>query len=299
MTKQKLLTRISKLNIWQKGDQRAPHKPLLLLLSLARLQDGHERLALFSEIEKTLTELLIEFGPQRKTYYPEEPFVRLRSDEIWELIARDHVLLPVTGSMTKTFLRKEKVRGGLTEGVHQLIKDTPELIEEIANFLLQNHFPETIHQDILDAVGLHIEANLSQSEQLKTRRSRDPAFRKKILQAYNSRCAVCGFDVRMANTPIALEAAHIKWFQAGGPDTENNGLALCSMHHKLLDRGALAISEQLTVMVSENASGYFGYQEWLLNFEGKEIRMPKREEYLPDTQFIKWHVREVFREFSM
>jgi hypothetical protein len=25
---------------------------------------------------------------------------------------------------------------------------------------------------------------------------------------------------------IALEAAHIKWFQAGGPDVEQNGLAL-------------------------------------------------------------------------
>lgn len=299
MTKQELLSRVSKLNIWQKGDQRAPHKPLLLLLSLARLQNGQERLALFSDIEPSLTELLIEFGPHRKSHHPEEPFCRLRSDGIWELVARDNVLLPETGSMTKTFLRKESVKGGFTEDIHQLIKANPELIEAIANFLLQSHFPETIHQDILDAVGLNLEANLTQETPLTSRRSRDPAFRKKILQAYNSRCAICGFDVRMGNTPIALEAAHIKWFQAGGPDTENNGLALCSMHHKLLDRGALAISETLTVMVSENASGYFGYQEWLLDFEGKELRMPKRDEYLPDVRFTKWHVREVYKEFSI
>jgi len=67
-----------------------------------------------------------------------------------------------------------------------------------------------------------------------------------------------------------LEAAHIKWHQAGGPDTIDNGLALCSLHHKLLDLGALGISNEFTVIVSDKVNGYAGFQEWLLNFEGKE-----------------------------
>ena len=37
---------------------------------------------------------------------------------------------------------------------------------------------------------------------------------------------------------LGIEAAHIKWHQAGGPDTEDNGLALCTLHHKRFDRGA-------------------------------------------------------------
>jgi putative restriction endonuclease len=39
-----------------------------------------------------------------------------------------------------------------------------------------------------------------------------------VLTAYEFRCAVCGFDVRLGAASIALDAAHIRWRQAGGPD---------------------------------------------------------------------------------
>jgi len=71
-----------------------------------------------------------------------------------------------------------------------------------------------------------------------TRKKRDPAFRQKVLKAYEWRCAVCGFDVKLGTVAIALDAAHIRWHQAGGPDVENNGLALCVLHHKTFDLGA-------------------------------------------------------------
>jgi hypothetical protein len=32
------------------------------------------------------------------------------------------------------------------------------------------------------------------------------------------RCCVCGHDLRMGGHAIGFEAAHIKWFQARGPD---------------------------------------------------------------------------------
>jgi len=31
-----ILRRFDRLNVWRRGDQRAPHKPLLVLLALAR-----------------------------------------------------------------------------------------------------------------------------------------------------------------------------------------------------------------------------------------------------------------------
>ena len=99
----------------------------------------------------------------------------------------------------------------------------------------------------------------------------------------------------MGNTPIALEPAHIKWFQAGGPDIESNGLALCSLHHKLLDRGALAISNEHKIVVSEKANGHGGFQEWVLNFDGKPLLKPRNTQYTPKTEFTDWHIREVFQ----
>ena len=38
---------------------------------------------------------------------------------------------------------------------------------------------------------------------------------------------------------VGLEAAHIRWHQFSGPDINENGLALCSIHHRLFERGAL------------------------------------------------------------
>jgi HNH endonuclease len=58
-----------------------------------------------------------------------------------------------------------------------------------------------------------------------------------VLTAYEYRCAVCGFDVRLGSVSIALDAAHIRWHQAGGADLEKNGLALCVLHHKTFDLG--------------------------------------------------------------
>ena len=85
MTKQQLIETISNLNTWKRGDQRAPHKPLLLLIALANIQQHKDRLILFSDLEKPLTELLIEFGPLRKSYHLEEPFKRLYCGGIWEI----------------------------------------------------------------------------------------------------------------------------------------------------------------------------------------------------------------------
>ena len=60
----------------------------------------------------------------------------------------------------------------------------------------------------------------------------DPEFPQRVLTAYEYRCAVCGYDVRLGNRELGLGAAHIKRHEAGGPDSEVNGLALCALHHK-------------------------------------------------------------------
>ncbi|HIF19576.1 MAG TPA: restriction endonuclease [Gammaproteobacteria bacterium] len=297
MTRQQLIERISSLNTWKRGDQRAPHKPLLLLIALSNLQQNKERLILFKDIERPLTELLIEFGPQRKSYHPEEPFKRLPNDEIWELKDNHGVITStrIRNSFNKSDLKEEAIKGGFIQEVYDFIKSDISVIRQISNILLESHFPKTIHQDIVDTVGLNIDINYQDQFEQQTKRKRDPAFRGKILEAYNYRCAICGFDVRIGNTSIALEAAHIKWHQAGGPDVENNGLALCSLHHKLLDRGALGLSNEFKVIVSDKANGYNGFKEWLTDFDGKEIQVPRKDIYMPDIGFIEWHIREVFQ----
>ncbi|MGA7409315.1 MAG: hypothetical protein WBW33_02455, partial [Bryobacteraceae bacterium] len=73
------------MNVWRRRDERAPHKPLLVLYALAKLQGGSSRLLPFDELEEPLTRLLRDFGPPRKSIHPELPFYHLQADGVWEI----------------------------------------------------------------------------------------------------------------------------------------------------------------------------------------------------------------------
>src|ERR1700746_1963965 len=76
-----VLTRFDGLNVWKQGDQRAPHKPLLVLYALGRWQQGKTEVT-FKEAEPELTSLLREFGPPRRSDPPQHPFWRLQKDGV-------------------------------------------------------------------------------------------------------------------------------------------------------------------------------------------------------------------------
>jgi hypothetical protein len=63
-----ILARVGSLNLWKRHGERAPHKPLLLLLALGRLQRGEPRLAPFIGIEPRLNELLPGDPPDRRQH---------------------------------------------------------------------------------------------------------------------------------------------------------------------------------------------------------------------------------------
>ena len=80
-----LLRQFRELNVWRRGDERAPHKPLLVLYALGQLQAGVDRLIPFDQLEKPLERLLEDFGPPRTSPHPELPFYHLQNDGVWEI----------------------------------------------------------------------------------------------------------------------------------------------------------------------------------------------------------------------
>ena len=296
MEKEEIKRRFQKLNLWERDGERAVHKPLLVLYTIGKLLSSKERFISFADTEKDLRNLLKEFGPWRTNYRPQDPFWRLRNedDKVWE-IPNEHIIREgkrkngkSTGDAIIGDLREHGV-GGFLEPITHELQENPKLALEIAKDLLDAHFPSTYHEDILQAVGISYLTLVPYSK------PRDPKFRENILKAYEYRCAVCGFDVKLRNQPVALEAAHIKWHRAGGPDTEINGLALCSLHHKLFDRGAFRLSLEWEILVSDEACGHVGFQEWLMRFHTEKIKLPQRQSYYPDEECIQWHVKEVFK----
>jgi putative restriction endonuclease len=82
-----LLDQFDSLNVWSRGDQRAPHKPLLVLYALGRWCRGEQGAVAFRDAEGTLTGLLKRFGPPRQSYHPEYPFWRLQNDGVRQVTA--------------------------------------------------------------------------------------------------------------------------------------------------------------------------------------------------------------------
>jgi len=287
VTEEDVLARFSRIRSWTKGDQRAPHKPLLLLLALARLQRGEPRWISFADVEAQLRDLISDFGPARGTVHPEYPFWRLRSDGVWEVKEAQELESKqnASGDLPPTLLRS--AHGGILQELYDSLRVQPALVNSLANQILLDALPASLHDQVLDAVGFPwVTAG---------RPLRDPAFRDEVLRIYERRCAVCGYDGRLGTIGLALEAAHIKWHAAGGPDTPDNGLALCSFHHVALDRGALTIDTDLQLQVSQHAVGQLQFDEYLLRYVGTPLRRPQAGAPLPRAEFLEWHWEWVFR----
>ena len=95
---------------------------------------------------------------------------------------------------------------------------------------------------------------------------------------------------------VGLEAAHIQWFQAGGPDIEPNGLALCSLHHKLFDLGVFTVlPQQYTMVVSQHVTGGEQARSRMLTYHGAGLIRPQSAASLPRAEFLAWHKEQVFK----
>lgn len=296
MTRDEILRAFESVRVWQGAGQRAPHKPLLILLELGRLAAGGAPSIEFSEAEPKLRALLEEFGPWRARQSPNLPFWHLQTDGLWRLEGPPAILgRPPGASATARELRENHIRGAFPQALRDALKKDPSLLATVARRVVDSHFPDSIRGEVLAAVGLaDIESvELSNSN---TRR-RNPAFREKVLMAYQYRCGVCGLDLRLGRQTICLEAAHIKWFQANGPDEVHNGIALCSMHHKVFDLGVFTILPNTFEMIfSQELNGNDDARDKLLAYHGANLILPQSPEYKPHEEFLNWHKTEVFKQ---
>ncbi|MBS0309170.1 MAG: HNH endonuclease, partial [Proteobacteria bacterium] len=72
-------------------------------------------------------------------------------------------------------------------------------------------------------------------------------FRRRVLGAYEHRCAVCGVQLKL------IDAAHIIPVAASSStDETKNGIALCKLHHFAFDRNLLSFDERYKIEISDS-----------------------------------------------
>ena len=297
MTREEIIGAFDRMRVWQRGDRRAVHKPLLVLFALSRIINGDTAMVDWNGAEPHLKELLEEFGPAGSSQTRHNPFWHLKTDGLWQLDGPADILSrPPGATPTLTELRKHHVQGGFPPPLRDALSRDPTLVLAIARRIVDAHFPESIRDDVLVAARLPI-YGAETPPSGEQRRRRDPAFREKVLLAYQYRCGVCGHDLRLGRQMVGLEAAHIKWFQASGPDIVSNGIALCSLHHKVFDLGVFTIlPDSYQIVFSQHLNGNNETTGRFLAHQGAGLILPQAREYFPESSFLDWHKREVFKK---
>ena len=121
------------------------------------------------------------------------------------------------------------------------------------------------------------------------------AFREKVLEANNYRCAVTGSSLKYKDKH-RLEAAHIYPVCAGGSDEITNGMPLLQHIHKLFDQGAF------TIIPDNNKNDYNIEVTESLVHNGvfppsmKVSNLPNKKKYYPSPLSLKNHKDFVFKK---
>ncbi|QCD57148.1 phosphorothioated DNA-binding restriction endonuclease [Streptomyces hawaiiensis] len=284
------LERTAKLRQWTRSGTRAPHKPLLLLYALGRFQEDADGRLRYSAVEEDLQRLLTEYGPPNRTT-PAYPFHHLVSDGVWEVRTDRGPGSPGTGVRD---LRETGATGQLAPDLRAALRREPSLLGRIARLLLDLHFPPSLHGELCEAAGLELEPG--EAEQLaRVRRQRDRRMREMVLTAYEYRCAFCGYDGRIGTVPVGLEAAHVRWWAFDGPDDVENGLCLCSLHHKLFDKGVLGVADGHRILVSQRFVGHSAAaREHVKALAGRPLIGPQPGARPVAADHLDWHTSQVF-----
>ncbi|MGA5374308.1 phosphorothioated DNA-binding restriction endonuclease [Streptomyces griseoincarnatus] len=275
---------------WSRSGTRAPHKPLLFLYALGPFQQDADGELRYSAVEDDLRRLLAEYGPPNKTT-PAYPFHHLVSDGVWEVRTDRGPGSPGSGVRE---LREVGAAGRLTPELREALRREPSLLGRMARALLDLNFPPSFHGDLCEAVGLELEP--TETEQFSAvRRRRDPRMREQVLTAYEYRCAFCGYDGRIGTVPVGLEAAHVRWWAFDGPDDVDNGVCLCSLHHKLFDKGVLGIGNGHRILVSQRFVGHSpAAHEHVTALAGRPLIGPQPGARPVAAVHRSWHACQVF-----
>jgi putative restriction endonuclease len=283
-----------KLRQWTGNGVRAPHKPLLLLHALGRFQRDADGELRYSAVEDDLKRLLAEYGPANRTT-PAYPFHHLVGDGVWEVRTDRGPGSPGSGVRE---LRSTGAAGRLAPELRAALRREPALLGRMARILLDPHFPPSLHDELCEAVGLEWEPEGSAplpGAGPRDRRRRDPRMRELVLTAYEYQCAFCGYDGRIGAVPVGLEAAHVRWWAIDGPDDIDNGLCLCSLHHKLFDKGVLGIGDGHRILVSQRFVGRSpAARDHVIALAGRPLTGPQPGTAPVAVHHRTWHTRQVF-----
>jgi DNA-cytosine methyltransferase len=116
-------------------------------------------------------------------------------------------------------------------------------------------------------------------------------FRRAVLSSYRGRCCMSG----LSDTRLIVASHIVPWSKdRSNRLNPSNGLCLSALHDKAFDRGLIALTDDLQIMISSDLSNRNDsfVQQVLVPLQGKMIEVP--EKFGPDKKFLQRHRQEIF-----
>jgi len=297
-------------------NNRAPHKPLLLLAVLDQFADG--------AVTSNLIEASPDLGELFTLYWarvmpPDQrgsmtlPFFHLQGEGFWHLLPKPgkaDYLATVRQIRSMSDLQGAAFGARLDEDLYAVLRIEASR-DVLRRVLIETYFPPEaqaalLNQGTVNQEAYQYSATLLQraKDNLRERlpdgadyqpASRDQGFRRAIMSAYNHHCAFCGLKVLTPDGHTAADAAHIIPWSRTHNDAVDNGMSLCKLCHWGFDEGLLAASAQYAVVVSGLVSASYNVPAHLPSLAGRGLKLPEEEAFWPSLEGLKWHRQEVYR----
>lgn len=112
-------------------------------------------------------------------------------------------------------------------------------------------------------------------------------FRSVILEIYNSRCCVCGLNIKEV-----LRASHILPWSENKPNRLNpeNGLCLSATYDAAFDKYLISFDDNYRMLVSPYIREFYTNEtakEYFERYEGEQITLPYK--FSPNKEFLNKH----------
>jgi putative restriction endonuclease len=128
-------------------------------------------------------------------------------------------------------------------------------------------------------------------ERLTRIRLHQPVFRARVLQAYETQCAIC----RLRHADL-LDAAHIiRDADEGGLPVVPNGLSLCKIHHAAYDRNIIGVSPDLVIKVREDILAEVDgpmLKHGIQAMDGVQLTVPRQRAAQPNRENVELRFQE-------
>jgi len=156
---------------------------------------------------------------------------------------------------------------------------------------------KTAERYVQDEAGLPGRAFCEERRHVETttiRRARDRAFRRKVLELYDFKCAFTGrrFVSPISERTVGLDAAHIVPVDSNGSDHPANGIALTKELHWSFDRGLIGVGTNRKLLVPTSVKLLPG-NEFLRDLDGTAIREATASSLVALEEAFDWHRQNV------